>query len=298
MKKIEQNSFEYPKRLNKLTDPPAILNVIGKIPDIPMVALIGTRKSDIRMKRFTHELAGDLVRRGYGILSGGALGIDTAAHMGALDNGGVTVAIIGSGFNYMYPASNRELFSKISQNGAVISEFQEETPPSKWTFPRRNRLVAAMASAVVVVQAPLKSGAMITARLASSLGVPLGAVPASPGDEGGSGCNLLIKSGVAIIENINDVLSLIDKDSFMEQLDLSVPNSSFKNNTIKKRSVTPKGMSEIEAKIWDILSLTPLHIDEIISRTQLTANVAGSTLLNMELSGFIEQTGGKRYVRN
>ena len=308
IRKIEKNSREYPERLIRLSDPPKILNVQGIIPCEPMIAIIGTRKSDIRINKFTENLAGDLAKRGYVILSGGALGVDTAAHKGALDVNGKTVSVLGSGFDYLYPKSNKSLFDAIKEKGALISEFPDNTPPSKWSFPRRNRLVAAMSSAVIVVSAPVKSGALITARIARNIGVPVGAVPSAPGDFMGEGCNLLIKGGSAMITNVTDVIKIVEKDNFSYQLKLPVNLSMNKNgdNAGKSKSIKDfnrestkliKGLSEEEKKIWLSLCFEPVHIDDIATQTGLSPKVVGSTLLKMEITGLIQDTGAKRFVK-
>ena len=152
----------------------------GQIAAGPSVAIVGARKAEPWAKRFAHGLARDLSRQGIAVVSGGALGIDTEAHMGALESGGITMAVIGSGFDHISPVSNREMFKDISAHGAVISEFAHPVPPTKWTFPKRNRIVAALSDALVVVQAGEKSGALITAGMAQKIGVPTGAVPGSP----------------------------------------------------------------------------------------------------------------------
>ena len=283
----------YPSRLEMLSDPPKVLHVKGTLFKGSLVAIVGSRKSDSRLQRFAHKLAGDLAGRGIGVISGGALGIDTAAHKGALDANGITVAVIGSGFDHTYPKSNESLFSTITQKGALVTEFESPVPPSKWTFPRRNRLVAAMASAVVVVQAPKRSGALITARIAQKLGVPVGAVPGPPGELGSQGCNNLIRTGSKMIEDADDVIRLIEGDSFMEQLNL--PETKSRGIGTPAKPLT--GLSQNEILVLDRLGFEPVHIDDIASGIDLTISQTAAALLNLELSGFVEDRGGKCFIR-
>ena len=289
-----RHSLEYPGRLEKLGDPPKELRVCGHLTDVPLVAIVGTRHPDNRMIRFTAELASQLAARQIGILSGGALGIDTAAHRGALDAGGITVAVLGSGFDFIFPEKNRSLFMEIEKNdGAVISEFPDHTPPARWTFPKRNRLVAAMASAVVVVQAPGRSGSMITARISKEIGVPLGAVPGAPTDSLSAGCNQLIRGGATLISNADDVINLLGCDTYCQQLDLPGTVKQGMESTEKM----PLGLSSEETRIWNLLTHDAIHIDDIALETKLPMRVVSAAVLNMELFGLIEDSGGKRFIR-
>jgi DNA processing protein len=283
----------YPERLELLSDPPERLFLRGRIPDGPMVAIVGSRDADAQARRLAAGLAADLVARGVTILSGGALGIDTAAHQGALDGSGPTVAVIGSGFDHVYPEKNRQLFERIAIDGAVLTELEPRTPPSRWTFPRRNRIVAALAGAVVVAQAGERSGALITARLARELDVPLGAVPGAAGDPKSRGCNQLIRTGAAMVEELADVLGLLDAKAIGGQLNLPGVGSRGKG--------TPRGaldgLSDEELAVLDSVGGTPVHIDEIVTGAGLTAPEVMSAILNLELAGLIEDRGGRSFIR-
>ncbi|MBN2527017.1 MAG: DNA-processing protein DprA [Deltaproteobacteria bacterium] len=290
---VDKNSLEYPRRLDKLPDAPPALRVVGRIPDMPLVALVGTRNADTRMNRFATELASGLVSRRIGVISGGALGIDSAAHEGALAANGSTVAVLGSGFEHIFPQKNKKLFEQIAASGAVISEFPDRTPPARWTFPKRNRLVAAMAGAVVVVQAPIRSGSMITARISKEIGVPLGAVPGAPTDHLAMGCNQLIRNGAALISCVDDIVDLLGCDTYCQQLDLPGTVKQVMQSTEK----APLGLSSTEQRIWDQLSLDATHIDDIALGTKMPMQVVNAAVLSMELSGLIEDLGGRRFVR-
>ncbi len=296
MVELDRRDPGFPERLEMLGDTPERLFVIGQIPPAPMVAVVGSRDADRGMIRYTAALAGDLVARGLVVLSGGAAGIDTAAHRGALEAGGSTVAIIGSGFDHMYPPANRELFREIAQSGALISEFAPGIPPARWTFPGRNRLVAAMAAAVVVIQAPARSGALITARIARGLKVPVGAVPGSVNESRNRGTNGLIRDGASLIEDASDVMRLMDVSASTGQLNLPEMNSRGKETA--SEAPVPAGISGNEARVFDVLGETPMHIDDVASTIGLGASETGASLMSLELSGFVEDRGGKYFVRS
>ncbi|MCP4606714.1 MAG: DNA-protecting protein DprA [Proteobacteria bacterium] len=288
---ILRDSTDYPARLKKLTDPPDRLFVRGRIPDGPMVAIVGSRNADPSMRRFVFRLAGELTNHGLVVISGGALGIDTAAHEGTLDAGGFTVAVIGCGFDFIYPEANRALFEQIAEQGALVTEFVPEQPPAKWTFPKRNRIVAALANAVIVAQAGEKSGALITERLARDLAIPVGAVPGAAGDQRYRGSNRLIRNGAAMVENAADVLDLLKNESASGQLDL--PN-------VIRGSISQDiaaDLSPSEVKILDLLGSQPVHINEIIVGTGLGSGEVGAAILSLEVAGLVEDHGGKNFIR-
>ncbi len=288
---IRREDEGYPARLAKLSDPPKSLFVKGRIPTGPMVAIVGSRNADSSVCRFVSRLAGDLSKQGLTIISGGALGIDTAAHEGALESDGVTVAVIGSGFDFMYPEANRALFDRIGGTGALVTEYPKQQPPTKWTFPRRNRIVAAMASAVIVAQAGEKSGALITARIARELGVPLGAMPGAAGDPRNHGSHRLLREGAVMVENPADVLALVAHDREVEQLALP----TFERKAIS--GAEPQSLSSEEIKILDFLGSRPVHIDEIIVDTGLGSGATSAAILSLEMAGLVEDRGGKNFVR-
>ncbi len=290
---LARDDGAYPQSLKCLSDPPDQLYVLGNIPKKSMIAIVGTRNADAPARRFTARLAQEIVGQGFGIISGGALGIDTAAHQGALEVDGTTVAVIGSGFDYLYPEANRALFAQMMDKGALVTEFAPQQPPTKWTFPRRNRLVAAMADAVVVVQAGQRSGALITSRLARSLNRPVGAVPGSPSDPRNRGSNGLLRDGARMVETVSDVLALVEKTSVNQQLDLPTARVQGMNAAGSARAT----LSPVELKIVDLLGTRPLHIDEISAETGLNPGETSAALMALEIAGLVEDQGGKTYVR-
>jgi DNA processing protein len=289
---LQRENEQYPNSLEKLGDPPLYLYVKGRLFSGPKVAIVGSRKPDLSAVRFASRLAADLSAQGIGIVSGGAMGIDTAAHKGAIEGGGLTISVIGSGFSYLYPTENKELFEMIEAQGALVTEYHDAQPPTKWTFPKRNRIIAAFSDAVVVVQAATRSGALITARLARELGIPVGAVPGVPGDPRNRGNHNLLRTGATVVEGAEDVLRMISNGRCAAQLTLPA--------VAKLPSTTRStGMPQDPAalKILEILCTRPLHIDDISLATGLLPNETSAAVLALELQGLIEDRGGKNFVR-
>ncbi len=226
---IERSSPEYPAGLSDLEDPPSIF-VDGKLREIPGVAVVGTR----RCTRYGIDLAeafgAAIARSEWTTVSGLARGIDAAAHRGCLRDGGHAVAVLGSGIDVCYPKENQSMFDGIlTGDGAVVSEYPPGTPPDRWRFPARNRIIAAMSSAVVVVEAARTGGALITARLAAEIGRPVFVVPGDVDRPASEGCNLLIRDGAYpvlgaadLIEELSLILGPPARDSTLEK-DATLP---------------------------------------------------------------------------
>jgi DNA processing protein len=283
----------YPERLLRLPDPPEQLFLRGRLPEPPYVAIVGSRNADPAACQFTRHISGDLARHGVVVISGGALGIDTAAHRGALQAGGRTISVIGSGFDFLYPEANRELFAEIRATGCLVTEFRHDQPPAKWTFPRRNRLVAALSDVVLVVQAGARSGALITAKLARELDVPVAAVPGTPSDPRNRGNHELLKNGARWVETTADLLALIAHPGPKRQLPLPQIDSRAHLNPTENRGKH----SPLEIKILEILCSRPLHIDDITANLGISPSEASTAVLSLELEGLVEDRGGKNYVR-
>jgi DNA protecting protein DprA len=202
-KEIFATDPDYPAALSRLPRAPSVLSVRGQLPRQDSVAIVGTRGARLESLEAARQIAADLARVGHCILSGGAIGVDAAAHSGALEAGGQTLAILGSGLDYLYPSRNLALFGRIASQGGLISPFSPGTPPRRHQFPLRNRLIAAMARAVVVIEAPTRSGALITAEWANRLGVPVLARQA------GQGTLDLLHAGAGLINSAVDVCHLL-----------------------------------------------------------------------------------------
>jgi len=293
---IRRGDPAYPPRLEALRDPPARLFVRGELPCPwgPAVAIVGSREADLQGRRHAAEIAGALAAAGAIVVSGGARGVDTAAHEGAIASGGRTVAFLGSGFDHPYPPANRPLFDRIAAGrGAVATELEPCTPPSRWTFPRRNRLIAAACDLVLVVQAPIRSGALITAQIARRLGVAVAAMPGTAADPRNRGSNGLLRTGAGLVESAADVLALMNRAPLFFQLDLPEPPQRCKETP----ATAPAGLGEDEILVLDRLGPTPVHIDEVVAATGLGAARTQAALLTLELAGVVEDRGGKLFTR-
>jgi DNA processing protein len=278
---------EYPAALREIHDPPALLYVKGKgiPPNLTFIAVVGSRNPTSYGMKASEMIGQGLARRGVGVVSGMARGIDSAAHWGCLEGRGFTLAVLGTGIDVLYPGSNAKLHDKIVEKGAVISEFPPGTPPEPKNFPIRNRIISGLSKAVVVVEATLKSGSLITASLALEQGREVLAVPGSVNSFKSTGCHFLIKQGARLVENADDIL---------DELGLNY-NHIPKNDSFKE--APPPPLEEDEKKVYDIIGDYPLHIDEIAREAKLEPGEASSILMKMELRGIVRQLPGKMFVR-
>ena len=277
----------YPPPLREMHDPPMLLYVKGKdIPrNITSIAVVGSRNPTPYGLKSAEKIGQGLARRGLGVVSGMARGIDSAAHWGCIGGHGFTIAVLGTGIDINYPRSNKRLLREITQNGAVISEFPLGTPPEPKNFPIRNRIISGLSRGVVVVEATQRSGSLITASLALEQGREVFAVPGSIYSFKSTGCHFLIKQGARLIENSDDVL---------DELGLNYAHLP-KTDTFKEKPFPP--VDESEKAIYDMIGDYPIHIDQIARQGNLEPAKASSILMQMELKGMIRQLPGKMFVR-
>ncbi|MCA9531192.1 MAG: DNA-processing protein DprA [Myxococcales bacterium] len=282
----------YPAGLRDLDRAPERLRVAGALPSFDRaVAVVGTRASDADAHDFAFSLGAGLARLGCPVVSGGAYGIDAAAHEGALDAGGVTVAVLATGFGRAYPRRHAPLFERIvAEGGALVTEVDDDTPPRPGRFLARNRLIAALGAATVVVQAPLRSGARSTAAHARSLGRPVLAVPAAPWDPRGAGCLAELRAGAHLCADPHDVL----------ELGLGEPRARSRSAERASRpaaSAAPASHPDPAARaVLAALGGRPRHIDELAEATRLTAAELSRTLVLLTLEGLVRDRGGGRYA--
>jgi DNA processing protein len=278
----------------------------------PVIAIIGTRMPDPAARALAHHLARDLARHGVRVLSGGALGIDEAAHLGALDGDGRTAVVLPCGLEHCYPRRHASLYRTIvASGGALISQFPPETPPTAWTFPRRNELVAALADVMVVVQAPDPSGALIAADAARRAGRRLMAVPASPFDRRARGNVRLLRAGARPCVTADDVLAFLsESDGALFARDaLHAPVSTRATRTRsattrapdralpRARGPDPLTLDEAGSLVYEALAVGPRHIEEVARAAALSTSRAQQVLLTLVLAGFIEDRGGGMFTR-
>jgi DNA processing protein len=290
----------YPSQLLSTYDYPAFLYVKGHLKEDDVnVAVVGSRTASTYGKFTTERLCRELVLRGITVISGLARGIDSAAHRGALSGKGRTIAVLGCGLDVVYPPENEKLFNEISLQGALISEFPFGTPPNAPNFPARNRIISGISLGVVVVEASEKSGSLITARIALEQGREVFAVPGSIDSSGSRGTNKLIKQGAKLIENVEDILEEILPQVIREPKSVK-PDQRQKQPDDQQKILSSSPdpvLKETEKTVWQVLSQKPVHIDQIITSTGLTAHEVLGILLNLELQGLIEQKPGKTYMR-
>lgn len=286
---LTYNDSLYPSLLKEIHDPPMVLYVKGK--DIPVnktfVAVVGSRNATHYGLKTAENIGMGLARRGAGVVSGLARGIDAASHTGCLRGRGFTIAVMGTGIDRVYPAPNRKLLNQITESGAVVSEFPIGSPPEPRNFPIRNRIISGLAKGVVVVEATRKSGSLITASLALEQGREVFAVPGSVESFKSTGTHYLIKQGARLIENSDDIL---DELGFIRPpVQTGAPSG--------EGSGTPPEMDDSERKVYEIVSDYPMHIDEIVRLGDMDPGSALGTLMRMELKGIIRQLPGKMFVR-
>ena len=278
----------------------------------PVVAIIGTRMPDPAARALAHGLARDLAQRGVQVLSGGALGIDEAAHLGALDGGGRTAVVLPCGLQHCYPRRHASLYRAVAASGgALVSQFPPETPPTAWTFPRRNELVAALADVMVVVQAPDPSGALIAADAARRAGRRLMAVPASPFDRRARGNVRLLRAGARPCVTADDVLALLaETDGALFARDathapVGARATRARAATVRApdraparaRGPDPLTLDEAGSLVYEALAVGPRHIEEVARASALSTSRAQQVLLTLVLAGFIEDRGGGMFTR-
>lgn len=286
---VTPDSEEYPVALNVLTDAPRALWMAGSVADLQRaVSIVGTRRSDEEGAQFARELARELARRGCIIVSGGAEGIDRAAHEGALDVGGVTIAVLAGGLHQPFPKSNIRLFARIAERGLLMSERDNDEPPLRAYFLARNRIIAALGQVTVVVQAPCRSGAMSTASHAKALSKPVFAVPWGPYEPRGEGCSLLIKAGARICTSVRDVLSVAPLGG--RRLLADAPNQTEKPSDFLD-------VGEDEKLVWSVMGRKAIHLDDISLKTGLPVARVQNSILMLLLKGLSVDRGGGRYCR-
>ena len=288
---ITLTDSEYPSLLREIPDPPPFLYVSGNLEgSLRNIAVVGSRNATAYGISTAQSLCADLSAFGITIVSGMAIGIDTAAHQGALAGSGKTVAVLGSGLNNIYPTENQNLLERISENGAVITEFELNAEPEAHHFPIRNRIISGMSLGTVVVEATKKSGSLITARLAAEQNREVFAVPGSIQSFKSTGTHTLIKQGAKLVENAQDVLE--ELTAFMAAPNIT--RDQKKNKTTENLSA----LSPDEIAVYKALSPYPEHIDAIGRKAAIEPGKLLSILLQLELNGIVNQLPGKRFVLN
>jgi DNA processing protein len=282
---ISLNSPAYPPMLKQIAQPPPVLYYRGEWQerDYLAVAVVGSRRCTFYGKEVAYRLAAELSGAGLAVVSGMAVGIDSAAHQGALDTDGRTIAVLGCGPERCYPPVNTALYKTISESGIVLSEFPLDTKPLPQHFPQRNRIISGLSLGTVVVEATEKSGALITAHYALEQNREVFAVPGNVGSPYSRGCHRMLKEGARLVESVRDILD-----------ELALAPLSGEAAAASRQEITLPGE---EKRILELIPYQPLHMDEIIRLSGISAAMVGPVLLNLELKGYLHQLPGKYFCR-
>jgi len=285
----------FPDRLQQIYDPPTFLWMRGTLPQTeePRITVVGTRRCTDYGRSQAHHLAAELARRGFTVVSGLAYGIDAAAHKGALDAGGRTEAVLGSGVGRVYPQKHTGLARRIEESGAVLSEYRLDAEPDAPNFPERNRILSGLSLGTVVVESYAEGGALITARLALEQNREVFAVPGAVTKPSSHGANRLIQRGHAkLVMDVDDVLEELPDITVAE------PEGVDATSVSTDRKSTFEGELTGEEKVlYEALSETPVHVDALCDETGLDPSTALVHLLELEFKGLVRQLAGKQFHR-
>lgn len=276
----------YPALLREISDPPEGLwcdGCVDCLRESSMIAIVGSRVCSPYGAKIAFELASQLTAHGVTVISGMARGIDQAAHEGALSAGGKTVAILGFGLDIAIKTLQRDLAKKILSGGALLSEFPEGTPGSRWNFPKRNRLMSGMCLGVVVVEANAKSGALITANFALEQGREVFAIPGNIDSPLSEGTNRLIQNGAKLTMTVEDILEELPALRTMERVNSRI-DANFEDTE--------------EGRILRLLSSHPCHMDELVLASGVSVEKMGALLLGLEMKGQVRALPGARFVKS
>jgi DNA processing protein len=291
---------EYPQLLKEIPTPPAILYYRGEV-DLqensgkkPLVGIVGTRKPTEYGIKWTRQISTALAKNGFTVVSGMAEGIDTESHSAAMKAGGRTIAVVGTGVDVIYPHKNKDLYQQILKSGIVISEYPAKTAPNRTHFPRRNRIIAGLSRAVLVMEAGIKSGALITATYANEFSRDVYALPGRVDDQPSQGCLKLISQGAGLInQQLSELLTMLGAIPQIDQIDIETP---IVKSPPLPQPTQPKLEPELQ-KVIDTLSVDALPFDFIVQKTGMDAGLVSSSLLQLELMGLVSQLPGMRYQK-
>lgn len=305
---ITMNDELYPTRLGEIYDPPLVLFTRGELLDEDQVsvAIVGTRRATPYGIRMAEKLGRELAAHGITVVSGMATGIDSAAHRGALEAGGRTIAVLGNGVDVVYPKHNADLMHAIIQQGCTLSPFPMGYEPHKGHFPQRNRIMSGMTLGTVVVQAPARSGALITANTAAEQGREVFAVPGEVGVNASEGPHALIREGAKLVETVEDILVELNIPAEMRATAAATPEpGSPTDEQIHPQQAAPaapahtpavKALTSPERVVLSVLAPNGSFVDEIAAASRVSVSEALSALTILELKGLVRQFSGKRFA--
>lgn len=294
---------DYPRLLWEIPSPPPVLYYHGQVNTaenqghVPGIGIVGTRSPTEHGARWTRKLSMGLAKSGFTVISGLAAGIDGEAHRSCLQIGGRTIAVLGTGLDLIYPPHHAALFQEIAEKGLILSEYAVGTKPERGNFPARNRIIAGLSRAVLVMEAPEQSGALITAKYANEFGRDVYTLPNSPDVQEAKGCLTLIHRGAEVIiteEKLLENLGAIPQLDTQAQLSLLTPSS---NLNLPDPMPPREPLDPLHQKIWEVVTPVPIALDTIIEATGLTVGEVSGGLLQLELQGLVKQLPGMRYQR-
>ena len=287
---VNHRDLAYPDLLKEIHDPPYLIFVKGNasILNCQQISMVGSRRPTAAGKKIACSLARDLVAYGFVVTSGLALGIDSMCHQGALEGQGRTVAVLGNGLDTIYPKKNTQLADAILESGALISEFPVGTPPQRHNFPVRNRIISGLGIGTIVVEAALRSGSLITARLAAEQGRDVFAVPGSILNPMSEGCHWLLKQGARLTESVTDVI---------EESGIDISHRRLVSEAVVNNNEFPLSMDKNHHVLLEVMGFEPVTVDDLVQTSGLTTAEVSSMLLNMELSGVLESQLDGTFIR-
>ncbi len=293
LKIITLDDHVYPENLKDIPGPPIVLYVKGdlKEDDKLAIGIVGSRRASFYGLTNAQRFAFDLSENGFTIISGMARGIDTYAHRGALRQGGRTIAVMGSGFNHIYPSENRELVEEIAKTGAVISEFPIDTLPKKENFPRRNRIISGLSLGVLVAEAARNSGALITVDFALEQGREVFALPGKVDSNNSFGTNELIKQGAKLVSCVDDIL-----EEFIIPITKSCKDKEKTQAKSRTREILVQDKEE--GQVCDLISDQSIHLDELVEKTNMDIPRMSNILLRLQMKKLVRQLPGKQFIRS
>ncbi len=309
---ISRDDPRYPNLLQSTSQPPPLLFAVGNIGLLndPQIAIVGSRSPTSGGKENARAFASHLAQSGICITSGLALGVDAESHLGALDAGGATIAVVGTGMDVVYPARNRQLAERIvAEDGLIVSEFPAGVRPQAKNFPRRNRIISGISVGTLVVEAALRSGSLVTAKHAAEQGREVFAIPGSIHNPMARGCHQLIRQGAKLVETASDILEevttqlhlFIDSGAGQKASASGAANTS--GNTASSPDISPADslpeyqLDESDQLILTALGHDPVPVDQIVLQTGLTTEEVSSMLLMLELQGYVAACGGGHYMQ-
>lgn len=294
------NDELYPYLLKEISDPPPVLFVNGEVELLGMLqlAVVGSRKSSPIGEEMCYQISQEVAQTGIIITSGMALGIDGCSHRAALDVGGKTIAVWGTGLDIVYPSAHHQLAHQIAKNGALVSEFPLGVGAKSFHFPRRNRIISGLCAGILVVEASIKSGSLITARLASEQGREVFALPHSLRNPNGEGCHKLIKNGAKLTENANDILE--EFRLLAQRMTLNYAQTEKKEQIVLENRELElfQKLSEKQKIVLEAMGFDAIRADDLVEITKIPIFEISAILSELELEGLIDAISGGRYLRN